>query len=40
MNIIKITAMIAVALTITACAKEEMVEEDMMVQEEMSSGKL
>jgi len=40
MNILKISAIIAVALTITACAKEEMVEEEMMVKEEMTSTKL
>lgn len=32
--------MLAVALTITACAKAEMVEEEMMVKEEMTSSKL
>lgn len=40
MNLLKITAMLAVALTVTACAKAEVVEEEMMVKEEMSSSKL
>ena len=40
MNLLKITAMLAVALTVTACAKAEVVVEEMMVKEEMSSSKL
>ncbi len=38
MKIVQITVMLAVALTVSACAKE--VEEEMMVKEEMSSSKL
>jgi hypothetical protein len=38
MKIVQITVMLAVALTVTACAKE--VEDEMMVKEEMTSSKL
>lgn len=41
MNVLKMTIVAAIALTLGACAKEEeMVKDEMMVEEEMSSGKL
>jgi hypothetical protein len=36
MNVLKITAIVAVALTLTACAKEE-VKQEMVTTEEVSS---